>query len=109
MKSPTLLSRRHVLRGLGACLSLPLLDAMLPRAEARPSTYEPLANSLGVQPRMICCYIPNGVNIMEWVPETSGKDYQLSKSLETLKDVREDFTVISGMGHPGSKGGHSGA
>ncbi|MEO8498780.1 MAG: DUF1552 domain-containing protein, partial [Planctomycetota bacterium] len=109
MKSTTRLSRRHVLRGLGACLSLPLLDAMLPRVFARPSTYEPLKSSLGVQPRMICCYIPNGVNITEWVPETTGKDYKLSKSLEVLKDLRDDFTVISGIGHPASKGGHSGA
>lgn len=109
MKSPPRLSRRHVLRGIGACLSLPLLDAMLPRAFARPSTYEPLKSSLGVQPRMICCYVPNGVNIMEWVPETSGKDYKLSKSLEALTDLRDDFTVISGIGHPASKGGHSGA
>ena len=73
MKSPPQLSRRHVLRGLGACLSLPLLDAMLPRVLAPPSTYEPLKSSLGVQPRMICCYIPNGVNIMEWVPENVGQ------------------------------------
>lgn len=110
MKSPTKhISRRHVLRGLGACLSLPLLDAMLPRVSARPSTYEPLKSSLGVQPRMICCYVPNGVNIMEWVPESTGKNYQLSKSLEVLKDLRDEFTVISGIGHPASKGGHSGA
>ena len=109
MKTLAQLSRRHVLRGLGACLSLPLLDAMLPHASARPSTYEPLKSSLGVQPRMICCYVPNGVNIMEWVPEDSGRDYKLSKSLEVLKDLRDDFTVVSGIGHPASKGGHSGA
>ncbi|MBC8355208.1 MAG: DUF1552 domain-containing protein [Planctomycetes bacterium] len=109
MKPRPLLSRRHVLRGIGACLSLPLLEAMLPRALARPSTYEPLESSLGVQPRMICCYVPNGVNIMEWVPESTGKDYKLSKSLETLKELRDDFTVVSGIGHPASKGGHSGA
>jgi hypothetical protein len=82
---------------------------MLPRTLAAPSTYKPVKSSLGVQPRMICCYVPNGVNIMEWMPETSGKDYALSKSLEVLKDLRDDFTVISGVGHPASKGGHSGA
>ena len=108
-RQTTRLSRRHVLRGLGACLSLPLLDAMLPSACARPSTYKPLGKSLGVHPRMICCYIPNGVNILEWVPQASGQDYSLSPSLQTLKDFREDFTVISGVGHPASKGGHSGA
>ncbi len=103
------LSRRHVLRGLGTCLSLPLLDAMLPRVEARPSTYEPLSKSLGVHPRMICCYVPNGVNIQEWMPADSGTGYKLSPTLEALQAHRNDFTVISGVGHPASKGGHSGA
>ncbi|MDA1014411.1 MAG: DUF1552 domain-containing protein [Planctomycetota bacterium] len=103
------ISRRHMLRGLGACVSLPLLDAMLPRVVARPSTYQPLAKSLGVHPRMICCYVPNGVNIAEWVPKDAGKDYTLSPTLSVLKEHRADFTVISGVGHPASKGGHSGA
>ena len=103
------LSRRHVLRGLGACLSLPLLDAMLPRGWARPSEYRPWQKSLGVHPRMICCYVPNGVNIAEWVPKDSGRNYTLSRTLETLRPFRSDFTVFSGLGHAASAGGHSGA
>ena len=62
------LTRRHVLRGLGAAISLPLLDAMLPRVWAAPSQFQPLAKSESVQPRMIFCYVPNGMNILEWVP-----------------------------------------
>jgi len=103
------LSRRHVLRGLGACLSLPLLDAMILQSYARPSTYEPLEKSNGVHPRLICCYVPNGVNILEWLPKDTGSNYTLSPTLEVLKDHRADFTVVSGIGHPASKGGHSGA
>ena len=103
------LSRRHVLRGVGACLSLPLLDAMTPHAYATPSTYKPLGKSEGVHPRMICCYIPNGTNVFEWDPKDHGKDYTLSKSLESLKDHRDDFSVITGIGHLAAKGGHSGA
>lgn len=103
------LSRRHVLRGLGACLSLPLLDAMLPRGYAAPSTYEPMKASHGVHPRMICCYVPNGVNIAEWVPADSGAKYTLSPTLQELAAHRNDFTVVSGLGHPASEGGHSGA
>ena len=106
---PTRLSRRHVLRGLGAAVSLPLLDAMLPRVWAAPSQFKPLAKSDSVQPRLICCYVPNGVNILDWVPKDSGSNYTLSPTLETLKDHRADFTVISGVGHPASQGGHSGA
>lgn len=103
------LSRRMVLRGLGTALSLPLFDAMLPRAWSAPSQYKPLGKSLGPHPRMICCYVPNGVNITEWVPTDTGRDYAMSPTLEVLKDHRRDFTVISGLGHPASQGGHSGA
>jgi hypothetical protein len=103
------LNRRHVLRGLGAAISLPLLDAMIPTARAADSKFKPLAKSLAEHPRMIFCYVPNGVNIMEWVPKSSGKDYELSPTLEELRDHRESFSVISGLGHPNSEGGHSGA
>lgn len=105
----TRLSRRHILRGAGVALSLPLLDAMLPKASAAPSTYQPWEKSFGLHPRMISCYIPNGVNILEWMPNTSGANYTLSPTLEVLKDHQQDFSVISGLGHPNSKGGHSGA
>lgn len=107
LKSP--LSRRHVLRGLGVSLSLPLLDAMIPAALGAPSKFKPLAKSKNVQPRVIFCYIPNGVNIAEWLPEDSGKNYSLSKSLAVLKEHRSDFTILSGLGHPRCTGGHSGA
>ncbi len=103
------LSRRHALRGLGALVSLPLLDAMLPRAMCAPSQFTQLTKSVSAQPRMICCYVPNGVNILEWVPQETGKGYQLSPTLNTLKEHREDFTVVTGIGHPSSQGGHSGA
>ncbi|MFM8892833.1 MAG: DUF1552 domain-containing protein, partial [Planctomycetia bacterium] len=103
------LPRRLVLRGAGAAITLPLLDAMLPRAAAAPSTFEPLAACGAVQPRLLCCYVPNGVNILEWVPADAGAGYALSPTLETLAPYRDDFTVISGLGHPHAKGGHSGA
>lgn len=103
------LSRRHLLRGLGVGLSLPLLDAMSPFAFGAPSKFKPLARSQTVQPRAIFCYIPNGVNIAEWVPKDAGRNYSASPSLAVLKDHRNDFTVLSGLGHPNCKGGHSGA
>lgn len=103
------LSRRHVLRGAGVALSLPLLDAMLPRVSAAPSQYRPWEKSYGVHPRMICCYVPNGVNILEWMPGDSGSNYKLSPTIQVLREHRQDFSVISGLGHPNAKGGHSGA
>lgn len=104
------ISRRHLLRGAGAALALPLLDAMLPRSQGAPSKFEPWAKSLSTDiPRVIFCYVPNGVNIAEWIPKDSGEDYTLSPTLEALKDLRDDFTVISGLGHPASEGNHTGA
>jgi hypothetical protein len=103
------LSRRHVLRGMGAALTLPLLDCMLPRVLGAPSTFKPWPTSQVVQPRMICCYIPNGVNILEWMPSGSGRTDTLSPTLKVLQAYRDDFTVLTGLGHPASQGGHSGA
>ncbi|HEX8312799.1 MAG TPA: DUF1552 domain-containing protein [Chthoniobacteraceae bacterium] len=107
----TPISRRTVLRGLGASLALPLLEAMLPRSlHAAPSTFKSLAAS-GAKPtpRVIFCYVPNGVNILEWMPGGKGANYELSPTLGALKDHRSDFSVLSGLGHPNATGGHSGA
>lgn len=104
------LTRRHVLRGLGAVLALPLLDAMTSsEAMAAPSQFKPWKKSLAAQPRVIFCYVPNGVNITKWVPTDAGENYTLSPTLEAIAPLRGDFTVISGLGHPHSEGGHSGA
>ncbi len=105
------LSRRTVLRGLGASLALPLLEAMMPRtAWAAPSTFKPLAKS-GAKPtpRVIFCYVPNGVNVHEWMPTGTGADYTLSPTLKVLEEHRSRFSVLTGLGHPNCTGGHSGA
>ncbi len=107
---PRMISRRTVLRAAGAAVALPFLDAMLPRLQSAPSTFKPWEkSSVAAIPRMVCCYVPNGVNILEWMPKDSGENYTLSPTLEALKDYRNDFTVITGLGHPASQGGHSGA
>ncbi len=105
------LSRRTMLRGAGAALALPLLEAMLPPATyGAPSTFKPLAKS-GAKPvpRVIFCYVPNGVNIKEWVPAAQGAGYALSPTLQPLTPYRAAFSVLSGLGHPNATGGHSGA
>lgn len=104
------MNRRFALRAMGVSLTLPMLDAMLPRrVRANESTFKPWAKVDGKAPRVICCYIPNGVNIAEWVPKDAGANYTLSPTLQALAGIRNEFTVISGLGHPLSEGGHSGA
>lgn len=104
------LSRRAILRGAGACLTLPLLEAMMPRTvlAAAPirSTGAPGA---GPRPRLVCCYVPNGVNEQEWMPPDAGANWTPSTSLKRLQAHRADMTVLSGLGHPRSQGGHYGA
>ena len=92
-----LLSRRHFLRGLGATMALPLLDAMIPsRAQAAVAAAKPR--------RSVFVYIPNGVNGMTWQVAKAGRDYELSPSLKPLAKHRDDFTVFSGLHHPNGLG-----
>lgn len=94
------LSRRHLLRGAGVLLGLPLLDAMRPAfaRTAEPTTprrFLGICNNLGVLPEK---FFPAADQV--------GRGYALSPYLEHLKDVRDDFTVLSGVWHPDVDGGH---
>src|SRR5262245_49265104 len=96
-----LLDRRHLLRGAGVTLALPLLDAMIP---IRARAAEPIATK---PRRSVFIYIPNGVNGMTWQCTKSGRDFELSPSLKPLEKHRADFTVFSGLHHPNGLGqGH---
>jgi len=103
------ISRRYVLRGAGVALTLPWLQVMAPTARAADSKFKPWTQSNGPQPRIIFCYVPNGVNILQWMPSNAGKGYELSATLKLLEEVRDDFTLLTGLGHPRCTGGHSGA
>src|SRR5687768_8912114 len=99
------LSRRATLRGIGACIALPFLEAMLPRSISAQQAVQ----AAGPKPRMVFCYVPNGVNEDEWIPKDAGPNWTMSKTLEVLKDYRADLTVMSGLWHPKASGGHDGA
>ena len=95
------LSRRTVLRGAGASVALPLLDAMIPSLTAAEST--PAAKSR--LRRIGYIYVPMGFNPAEWTPQEDSLD-QLPSSLKPLQAVKDQVTVISGMdlqnAYPGS-------
>ena len=70
------ISRRTALKGLGACIALPCLEAMLPRtAFGAPA---PAAVPL----RMAFLYVPNGKNMAEWTPKDVGAGFELTPTLE---------------------------
>ena len=101
------LRRRTILRGAGACIALPLLEAMLPTSVSA-SRFSPLARSPAAHPRMICCYVPQGVNIYDWFPANGGSGWTLSPTLKALAEFKSEFTVFSGLTHANSTGGHQG-
>src|ERR1700728_5422320 len=90
------LSRRTVLRGAGAMIALPLLDAMIPAATALANTAEKPLVKLGF------IYFPHGAIMEKWTPEKEGTDFELGPILEPLKPDQNQLTIISGLcNHPG--------
>jgi hypothetical protein len=84
------LPRRMMLRGLGATVALPLLDAMLPasmraRAAARPAH------------RFLAFYVPNGMAMEFWSPKGEGRSFELSPILEPMAPFRNQMLVLSGI------------
>jgi hypothetical protein len=84
------ISRRAVLRGVGAAIALPLLDAMAP-ALAKASTAPAAVKRLGV------VYHPNGVIYDKWLPAGVGKDFRISPILEGLTPFRDKLIVLTGL------------
>lgn len=83
--------RRTFLKGLGTAMALPWLDAMAPRALAKPAPGSPL--------RMAFIYVPNGVNMADWTPKGEGAEFELPYILEPLKPHQNDLQVLSGLAH----------
>jgi hypothetical protein len=81
------LDRRSFLRGVGATLALPLLDAMSPAFAATRKAV----------PRLSFMYTPNGANMAQWTPAGSGKGFTFSPTLKSLEPFRERVNVLSGL------------
>ncbi|HVZ19737.1 MAG TPA: DUF1552 domain-containing protein [Vicinamibacterales bacterium] len=88
------LSRRTMLRGMGAALALPLLDAMVPAMSAIGKT------PASAPPRFGAIYVPNGMAMQYWTPVAEGATYELTPILKPLEPYREQMLVFSGLhGH----------
>lgn len=99
-KSFTPLSRRSFLRGAGAVLALPLLEAMMPRLSTA-------AAQAATRRRMICINTSLGIHTPFFFPEQGGRSYASSPYLQPFDALRESFTVCSGLSHPEVNGGHN--
>lgn len=82
------LNRRTFLRGAGAALALPFLEAMTPRAavaaEAAPK-------------RFLAYYVPNGIHMAKWTPATEGAGFAMTEILAPLAAHKDDLLVLSGL------------
>jgi len=102
MKMPHIslhVGRRRFLRGVGVTLGLPVLECMTPALGQGAPAPTPrrmllISNNLSVLPK-------------PFFPQSAGRDYALSPYLSELASFRNDFTVFSGLSHPGVAGGHS--
>jgi hypothetical protein len=87
------LPRRTFLRGVGATLALPLLDAMVPALTATAKT------AARPVPRIGFVYTPNGVIQAQWTPAADGAGFPLSPILSPLEAFRRQVVVVSGLAH----------
>ena len=91
------LSRRTVLKGAGATIALPLLDAMIPSATAWAQT------AAAPHPRLGFVYFPHGALQEEWTPTKTGRDFDFPFILKPLEPHREYVTVVSGLRNKGGE------
>jgi hypothetical protein len=85
------LSRRTVLRGVGATIALPLLDAMVPAGTALAQTAAAPKLKVGF------VYFPHGAIMRQWTPAAEGANFELSPLLEPLAKFKSQLTVVSGL------------
>jgi hypothetical protein len=92
------LSRRTFLKGTGAAMALPWLEAMTPA----------FASSVANEPprRFVAVTLALGLHGPNLNPTESGRNYTPSLYLSEVKDLLGDMTVITGSSHPGVSGGH---
>ncbi len=91
------LSRRTVLRGAGAAVTLPLLDAMIPASTALANTAAAPKTRLGY------VYFPHGAVMRDWTPRQTGTNFQYSPILEPLEPLHDYVTVVSNLRNKGGE------
>jgi len=102
MKGPKF-SRRMLLGGAGALISLPLFESLMGDAAYADDSFPA---------RLICFYVPNGMHMAAWTPTQTGASYDLSPILQPLAPVKDQILVVSGLSNtparPDGPGDHAG-
>lgn len=83
------ISRRRMLKGMGACIALPFLEAMVPTGLSAYSGGSPSGPK-----RMAALFMPNGVHPDRWSPQGLGREFALSPILQPLSSVKDKILVL---------------
>jgi len=96
-------SRRVMLGGAGAVLSLPLFESLIGDAAYADDSFPA---------RLICYYVPNGMHMAAWTPAQTGSNFELSPILQPLAPVQDQIIVVGGLSNtpaqPDGPGDHAG-
>ncbi len=106
-------SRRHFLRGLGACIALPAFESLLPTrslaALAGADAADKLATTAtGAPLRSLFLYFPNGAIPAAWWPDGDESNFQFSPTLKPLEPLRDHLQIIGGLEHLNATAGGDG-
>jgi hypothetical protein len=107
MSSP-LTSRRGFLRGFGAAVSLPALEAFRPLMAATEASRAMATTASGAPLRMAYLYIPNGVNLEQWRPEGTAANYRMGSTFTEMERHRKDFQIFTGFEQKNATAGGDG-
>jgi hypothetical protein len=105
-------NRRQFLRGLGACVALPVFHSLAPMRlfAAETAAARKLATTAtGAPLRTAFVYFPNGVIPSAWWPSAEGADFPLSRTLQPLEQRRKLIQVLGGLDHRNAEAGPDGA
>ncbi len=89
------LDRRTVLRGAGALIGLPLLEAMQAGPAWSAQSQAPL--------RLAFLYVPNGMHMPDWTPSTAGRGFELPATMQPLAGVRKHISVLTNLTLDGAR------
>jgi Protein of unknown function (DUF1552) len=103
---PLFMNRRSLLRAAGVAIALPLLEPMRLFSADGAASGQPINRVAATGRRMVAICSNLGWHPPSFFPTEAGKDYEPTEYLALLQDLRDDFTVISGMSHPEVRGGH---
>ncbi|NND34813.1 MAG: DUF1552 domain-containing protein [Saprospiraceae bacterium] len=86
------ISRRRLLKGMGACVALPFLESLY------PAKLHAAHHVSGNRPqRFACLFMPNGVHPRKWNPDKTGSDFELSPILKPLDSLKQEILILGGM------------